>query len=186
MKAYYADYYLKLKRNRSKPYRESDKLRQRQRRKDNPELAKIVSKKCHKKNSERHIWRGIINRCTDHRRPGYKNYGGRGISICERWMTFENFLEDMGKRPSVKHSVDRRDNDGWYCPENCYWATRAQQSRNTRRTRFLEFNGKRQCMTDWAHELGVNPALLATRLNLLKWPVEKALTTGPSKAYVEV
>lgn len=84
------------------------------------------------KTPEHKIWLLIRYRCNSEKSDNYENYGGRGIKVCERWDKFENFLEDMGPRPSPKHSVDRIDVNGNYCPENCEWATRHQQSINRR------------------------------------------------------
>lgn len=78
------------------------------------------------------IWAGMIQRCTNQNRAAYKYYGGRGISICDRWRDFKNFFEDMGSPPSESHSLERVDNNGWYEPSNCKWATAEVQSRNNR------------------------------------------------------
>lgn len=79
-------------------------------------------------------WRSMRQRCSDRRSPrNWKSYGSRGITICERWSRFENFLEDMGTKPTPKHSLERIDNDLGYFPENCKWATQSEQMRNTRR-----------------------------------------------------
>lgn len=132
-----------------------------------------------KKNRERAIWASMIFRCSDPRHKSFHRYGGRGIKVCDRWMNFDNFYTDMGPRPSARHSVERRDNDQGYNPGNCYWATPDQQSRNTSRNRIFTLNGKTQCMSDWAKDLGVTVSLLWTRISYLKWPLERALTTGP-------
>lgn len=81
---------------------------------------------------EYEIWGSMIQRCTNSRSTEYENYGGRGIAVCDRWLDFTNFLEDMGERPTPKHSIDRVDVDGNYEPTNCRWATRLEQNRNQR------------------------------------------------------
>lgn len=82
--------------------------------------------------TENTIWRGMTRRCTNKNDISWKYYGGRGISICKRWSKFENFLADMGKRPSRNHSIDRINNDGNYEPGNCRWATSREQHANKR------------------------------------------------------
>jgi hypothetical protein len=79
-------------------------------------------------------WAGMVQRCTNPNNPRYKDWGGRGITVCDRWRSFANFLADMGERPSSRHSIDRIDRDGHYTHLNCRWATAEEQARNTRRT----------------------------------------------------
>lgn len=118
-------------------------------------------------------WREMILRCTDEADSNYKNYGGRGIKVCDRWLTFKNFLEDMGPRPKW-WSIDRIDNDGNYEPTNCRWATKWEQNRNKRATIRLTFKGVTKHLCDWADELGIKRATLRGRVKA-GWPLERAL-----------
>lgn len=105
---------------------------------------------------EHKIWEGIKSRCGNENCTDARNYIARGITICDRWRnSFESFLADMGKRPSPQHTVERIDNSSGYGPGNCKWATRAEQSRNTRRTRLVTHNGTTLCIRDWATTLGI-------------------------------
>lgn len=109
------------------------------------------------------IWAGMLSRCTNPKDYGYSNYGGRGITVCERWMTFLNFLEDM-KEPEPKMTLDRIDgNDGYY-KDNCRWATYATQSRNRRSNLNLEYKGSTKSLMDWSLELNINYQTLYTRI----------------------
>jgi hypothetical protein len=118
----------------------------------------------------------MIDRCRNPNSPEYGLYGGRGISVCERWYSFEKFLEDMGERPT-NTSIDRfPDKNGNYEKSNCRWATTKQQNRNKRNNHLISFNGETHCLTDWAKILGVSLTTLSGRL-ATGWSVEKALTT---------
>jgi hypothetical protein len=118
-------------------------------------------------------WLMMWQRCTNPNQARFKDYGAKGITVCERWKNFAYFLEDMGD-PPLGSSIERIDNSKGYSPENCIWANQKVQMRNTCRTRFIEFNGKKQCITDWAIELGITESSLRERL--AKWTIEKSLT----------
>lgn len=118
-------------------------------------------------------WRCMWARCTKPRTNGYKNYGGRGISICERWKDYRLFVEDMGHRPSGT-TLGRKNSDLGYFPDNCRWETHAAQRRNSKQNVFFTFNSLRLCATDWARRLGLSTSAMGKRLS--KWPLEKALT----------
>lgn len=123
----------------------------------------------------RHVLEHMIGRCHNPEDPQYKNYGGRGISVCERWRSsIANFVEDMGECPAG-HSIERIDNDGDYCPENCRWATPTEQALNTRRNHILDLNGRKQTVSQWAKELNMSPNTIYGRLHR-GWSVEKTLT----------
>jgi hypothetical protein len=104
-------------------------------------------------------WIGMIQRCYYTKHTKFERYGGRGIQVCERWKKFENFLGDMGERPDGK-SLDRIDSDKNYSPENCRWASKSEQMRNTERA--LMFEGKP--LAQWAEESGVSYQVLKSRL----------------------
>lgn len=125
------------------------------------------------------IWTQMKQRCHNENAEAYEYYGGRGITVCKRWLdSFAAFFADMGKCPSEEHSIDRKKNHLGYSKENCEWVTRDEQMRNTRMNRNLTFNGKTQCMKDWADEIGVKPHTLLWRIE--NWGEDKALSTvGP-------
>lgn len=124
-------------------------------------------------------------RCDDSS-PDYRLYGARGIKVCARWRnSFAAFLSDMGRKPSPTHSIDRINNDGDYEPSNCQWATSSQQARNTRRNRFVTFNGQTLTIGDWANGLGMNRLTLFSRIVRRKWPIERALST-PTRKFTRV
>jgi hypothetical protein len=103
----------------------------------------------------RNIWWRMLSRCQNTEDPTYKHYGGRGISVCSRWLSFENFLADMGCAPA-KLSIDRIDNDGNYSPENCRWLDMKSQQRNKRSNRVIFYNDEAHCLAEWCDRLGLN------------------------------
>jgi hypothetical protein len=124
---------------------------------------------------EYRTWASMIRRCTNPNEDNYPAYGGRGITVCDRWRgSFEAFLKDMGPRPQGT-SIDRIDGSAGYEPANCRWATQKEQMRNTRRSRVLEFNGRKMPMVSWAEETGISQRLILGRLRR-GWSVERALT----------
>lgn len=107
------------------------------------------------KTKEYRAWTALRNRCSNPRTPGYKDYGGRGITVCERWSSFENFISDMGKSPPGT-SIDRIKNDKGYSPENCRWATKREQEANKRSNILIQLNGISKPIFTWAQEFGIN------------------------------
>lgn len=138
--------------------------------------ATIARSTTHGKNltPEHKVWKGLRKRCRNRNEGGYSNYGGRGIAVCERWDQFENFLADMGERPSSKHTIDRVDNDGPYSPDNCRWATRRAQMNNVRKNVLLEHGGCRFSVAQWARVLSVPAFRIYSRLRA-GWSVDAAL-----------
>jgi len=128
------------------------------------------------KTAEYDVWTGIKNRCANENEPAFKNYGGRGIRVCVRWLdSFENFLLDVGRRPSAMHTLERVNNDGNYEPGNVRWATRTEQSRNRRSNKMLTFGSETMCLAAWAERVGLSSDCIAERLRL-GWSIDQALT----------
>lgn len=109
------------------------------------------------------VWVGMISRCSNEHNAMWHNYGGRGISVCSRWRSFENFYADMGDLPYVGAEIDRIDNDGNYEPGNCKWATRKEQTNNTRRNVFVEVDGVVKTVAQWSEQTGISHRTLAHR-----------------------
>lgn len=133
-----------------------------------------------KRSLEYITWKNMIRRRTNPNGKDYPNYGGRGIKVCDRWSDFQNFLEDMGPRPEGM-SLDRKDPNGHYCPENCRRATDKEQCNNRRCNRLITAFGRTQTRAQWAEEIGIPYFTLRARLDA-QWPTEKALTT-PVRAH---
>lgn len=111
------------------------------------------------------VWRSMKSRCNNPCVPGYVNYGGRGIEVCDRWASFEIFLKDMGKRPSLDYTLDRVDNNGNYEPSNCRWANWEQQRNNARGNKPLTFNGETLNQNQMARKYGINEKTFRGRLS---------------------
>ena len=131
------------------------------------------------------IWRGILNRCERRRWHLYKHYGARGIRLCKKWHIFSNFKKDMyssylyhvknfGESQTSIYRLDSKKN---YYPSNTRWATRHEQNNNTSRNVFIEYNGERKTISQWARVLNINVGTLYRRIKKSKWSINKALTT---------
>lgn len=124
------------------------------------------------------VWRSMLQRCGNPNTRVFPRYGGRGISVCERWLDFDNFISDMGPRPSPQHSIERRDNDDGYSPKNCCWATALEQNRNKSGTRLLTHNGVTRTMSQWAKIIGISAGGFQNRIRR-GWSISDAITRPP-------
>lgn len=119
-------------------------------------------------------WQSMMNRCERPHQPQYADYGAKGVRVCERWKTFDNFLADMGHRPSGK-TLDRIDNAKGYEPGNVRWATTKEQGSNRACVDNITYQGRTQNPEDWARELGLKPQTIRSRI-ARGWPLERVLT----------
>lgn len=119
-----------------------------------------------------YVWQNMIRRCGNTNHKIYPDYGGRGIVVCERWRDFKNFCDDMGKRPSKQHSLDRINNDGNYCKENCRWATMKTQGNNRRSNVVIEYMGESKTIAEWSDTKGLPYMAIFHRVKR-GWPVER-------------
>lgn len=115
------------------------------------------------------IWANMKQRCLNNNNPDYKNYGGRGILVCEKWMNFEGFKEDMISSYKRGLSLDRIDVNGNYCKENCRWVTWRKQHINTRRNRYIEYLGVTKTLCEWGEYFGIKSSTLRQRFYVYKW-----------------
>lgn len=127
--------------------------------------------------TEYRSWSGMKSRCNNPKRTQWKHYGGRGIKVCERWELFENFLADMGAKPSQCHSIERCNNEDGYHPGNCRWATRAEQMLNRSNNRRLTFHGETMCYAEWERKLGLTKGTISLKIKK-GYPIERVLTNS--------
>lgn len=133
------------------------------------------------------VWRSMVSRCYSPKHTSFPRYGAIGIDVCTSWRkSFETFLQDMGPRPSNRHSIERNDGSKGYSPENCRWATTAEQCSNTRSNRRLDAFGETRTLQQWSVLTGLRRETIARRLKL-GWPVEDALSkpVGAPRTSVE-
>ena len=128
------------------------------------------------KSSEYRIWSHMLERCSNNKAKSFKNYGGRGITVCEKWLTFEGFYEDMGDRPEVL-TLDRKNVNGNYEKDNCRWATQKVQQNNRTNNRVVTYLGSAKTVSQWSEEFNIKYKILYDRINKHKWSIERALTT---------
>lgn len=126
------------------------------------------------------VWGNMKSRCYNPKVFSYYRYGSRGIKVCDEWKCFESFRDwalANGYRDDL--TIERKDLDGDYCPENCCWVTREEQANNKSTNRFIEFNGETLTVAQWAHRLGMDHRAMWDRLFVQGWSVQRALTTPP-------
>lgn len=127
------------------------------------------------RSTEYSTWQGVKDRCINENNKYYKDYGGRGITVCDRWLeSFDNFFADMGKKPRGL-TIDRIDNNAGYSPGNCRWATRKQQVDNRRNSILLTIDDETRCLKDWCRHLGVNYTTALSRIKKQGMTVKQAL-----------
>jgi hypothetical protein len=125
------------------------------------------------KTTEYNSWTCMRDRCNSPGDIGYANYGGRGIKVCERWNdSFQNFIDDMGPKPSPRHTIDRIDGDGDYEPSNCRWATKREQRLNVRGIIRLTHGGETLTLNEWGQRLGINPQTITNRVRAGRSPAD--------------
>lgn len=142
-----------------------------------PDKVKQHQDRFKEKNFLYSTWTGMINRCYRESTPSYHDYGGRGIDVCPEWRGpggYKRFVEDMGAKPTPKHTLERKNNDLGYSKDNCKWATRKEQGANQRSTVFVTICGRTQSKTQWVQELGISHSGFNNRIKR-GWTEEKLL-----------
>lgn len=122
------------------------------------------------------VWTSMKQRCLNPKNKDFKYYGGRGITICKKWLKYENFVSDMGLRPSQDHQIDRKNNNLGYSKQNCRWTDRIHQMSNTRSNKYIEFDGCKMTFASWSRATGLSPKTIRYRLKA-GWSIKKTLTT---------
>lgn len=123
------------------------------------------------------VWESMLQRCENPNNKSYKDYGGRGIKVCDEWHDVQVFTDwALANGQEEGLTIDRIDNNGNYEPGNCHWVTRKEQARNRRSNRLITFNDKTQTMAEWAEEINISYHTLKHRINNYHWPIERALT----------
>lgn len=133
------------------------------------EMSKTFKKHGKWRSRAYHAWESIVQRCKNRNNKQFKNYGKRGIGVCDRWLSFENFYKDMGD-PQKGMSIDRVNNNGDYEPSNCRWATNKEQNRNKRTNVIIEYHGQKRCVQDWAEITGIHANTIHQRMKK-RWPL---------------
>jgi hypothetical protein len=132
------------------------------------------------KSPEYRVWINMKSRCFNPTHVSYPNYGGRGIDVCDQWRhSFETFLQDMGNRPSSRHSIERKDPNGHYHPSNCCWATSGEQARNKRTTVLVCWDDHVMSLKDAAKHFGISYRIVTERKNQRGWSISRCLTELP-------
>lgn len=126
-------------------------------------------------------WANMKHRCYNKKNSKYKYYGGRGITVCEEWLKFSNFMNDMGESYELNLTLDRIDNSKGYTKSNCRWATMKEQENNRTNNHRFMFNGMYLTLTEWSAILGINRSTLAQRYYCYKWTIDKTLSTNVQK-----
>lgn len=124
------------------------------------------------------VWANMLQRCSNPSNSSYKNYGKRGIRVCERWKDFSNFFTDMGECPRGL-STDRRNNNKGYYKDNCRWTTRMEQSENSRRCVYITFKKKTMSIAQWERYLNFRRCIISNRINKPGWSIKRTITQPP-------
>lgn len=125
---------------------------------------------------EYRTWARMLKRCENHNDKWYPSYGGNGITVCERWHDFANFLADMGRAPSPLHSIDRIDNTLGYSPDNCRWATATEQANNKTNNHMIEYDNRIMTVAEFSHEIGIRAPVIYSRI-YRGWTIERIAAT---------